>query len=79
MATLDIVKVFEKERPVCVMAQMALERLLNREKLDALFHEVADEQYQRKLLFSSLARLMSSVVLCRENSVNAAYKKMKRN
>jgi hypothetical protein len=52
---------------------------LNREKLDALFHEVADEQYQRKLLFSSLARLMSSVVLCRENSVNAAYKKMKRN
>lgn len=78
MAKVDIVKLYEEQRPVCVMAQMALERLLNREKLDALFHEVANEQYERKLLFSSLARLMSSVVLCREKSVNAAYKKMEK-
>lgn len=76
MAIPEIVKSFEKQRPVCVMAQMALERLLDREKLNELFHETAAGQYERKLLFSSLVRLMSGVVLCREESVNAAYKKM---
>ena len=77
MSVVDVAKVFEKKRPVCVMAQMVLDRLLGKEAIDALFHEVADEQYQRELLFSCMARLMASVTLGREPSVNAAYRKLK--
>lgn len=77
MTNTDIVKLFEKKRPVCVMAQMALQRLLATKELDDLFHENADQQYQRCVLFSSLAQLMASVVLCRERSVHAAYRKTK--
>lgn len=77
MTGADVVQLFEGRRPVCVMAQMALERLLSPTEIDQLFHEAAEEQYERKLLFSSLAKLMASVVLCRENSVNSAYKKLK--
>jgi IS4 transposase len=77
MTGADVVRMFEEKRPVCVMAQMALERLLSSEELDPLFHQKAKAQYERELLFSSLAQLMAGVVLCRENSVNAAYKKMK--
>lgn len=77
MTGADVVRLFEEKRPVCVMAQMALERLLSPEEMDKLFHEKAQGQYERDLLFSSLAKLMAGVVLCRENSVNAAYKKMK--
>jgi IS4 transposase len=77
MAGTDVVRLFEKKRPVCVMAQMSLERLLAPGELDKLFQEVAQGQYERDLLFSSLAKLMAMVVLCRERSVHAAYKKMK--
>ena len=77
MTKADIVKLFEEKRPVCVMAQMTLERLLSPKELDDLFHEVAEEQYERRLLFSTLARLMSHVVLCRQKSVRASYAKMK--
>jgi IS4 transposase len=59
------------------MAQMALERLLAPQAMDALFQEVADNQYQRSLLFSSVARLMASVVLGRQPSVKAAYDQSK--
>jgi IS4 transposase len=74
----DVSRLFEEQRPVCVMAQMALSRLLSPEEIDKLFHEVAEEQYERALMFSSLAKLMTSVVLCRESSVNAAYKKLQK-
>lgn len=77
MTKSDIVQRFEEKRPVCVMAQMALDRLLDPKALDDLFHDVAQVQYRRSLLFSSLARLMAGVVLCRQKSVNAAYRQMK--
>lgn len=77
MDTSDVVKVFEKKRPICVMAQMILDRLLAHKVLDALFRDVAEEQYERTLLFSSLARLMSLVTLGRAQSVSAAYRRMK--
>lgn len=78
MATAEIIKLFEEKRPVAVMAEMALERLLAPEELDGLFVHVAQEQYQRSLLFSSLSKLMSNIVLCREKSINAAYLKMQK-
>lgn len=76
MSTSDVVMRFEKDRPVAVMAQMALERLLDKEAIDSLFNDVAEDQYERRILFSSMAKLMSTVVLCRQPSVNAAYRKM---
>jgi hypothetical protein len=69
-------KVFEpfiKQRPICVMARSVLERLLNPERLDALFKRVAQRQYTQELLFSQLAGLVSEVTLSLQPSVHAAY------
>src|SRR5262245_18446157 len=64
---------FVKERPVCVMARATLERLLDAQRLDALFARTAQQQYTRELLFSSLVQLMSEVVLGVHPTVHAAY------
>ena len=65
------------KRPIAVMGQLTLCRLLNATVVDEIFKEQAQEQYHRKLVFSSLTKLMSSVVMSKHASVNAAYKKMK--
>jgi IS4 transposase len=77
MTQADLVQMFERQRPIAVMAQMSIDRLLAPQALDALFHDAAEKQYEDELLFSSLAELMASVVLCRENSVHSAYKRRK--
>jgi hypothetical protein len=41
---------FVKERPICVMARGTLERLLDAQRLDALFARTAERQYTRELL-----------------------------
>jgi hypothetical protein len=64
---------FVKERPICVMARGVLERLLDADRLDALFARTAAHQYTRELLFSSLVQLMGEVVLGVQPSVHAAY------
>jgi Transposase DDE domain len=64
---------FVKERPICVMARAILERLLDAQRLDALFARTAERQYTRELLFSSLVQLMSEVVLGVHPTVHAAY------
>ena len=64
---------FVKERPICVMARGVLERLLDADRIDALFERTAAQQYTRELLFSSLVQLMSEVVLGVHPSVHAAY------
>lgn len=64
---------FIKERPICVMARIVLERLLNPDRLDALFKRVAQRQYTQELLFSQLAGLVSEVTLSLQPSVHAAY------
>ena len=71
-----IVNQFETERPIAVMAQMALDRVLDREAIDSLFDRVAEEQYKRNILFSSLTQLMAKVVLSKQPTVHAAYRKM---
>lgn len=75
MTRADIVRMFEEKRPVSVMAQMALERMLSPERIDKLFRKSAQAQYEGQQPFSALAKLMAAVVLCREPSVHAAYKK----
>ena len=64
---------FVKERPICVMARAVLERLLDAQRLDALFARTAERQYTHELLFSSLVQLMSEVVLGVHPTVHAAY------
>lgn len=64
---------FIASRPVCVMARGALERLLDAERLNALFERTARKQYTQELLFSTLVDLMSEVVLGKQPSVHAAY------
>ena len=62
-----------ERRPIPVMARGILERCLNPEQLDAWFQSVAEEQYTRTLLFSSLFDWMTQVVLRQQPSVNAAW------
>ena len=64
---------FVSERPVCVMARAVLERLLDADRIDALFEKNAQVQYTRELLFSSVADLMGQVVLGIQPSVHAAW------
>jgi Transposase DDE domain len=72
-------KVFEpfvKEAPLCVMARVTLQRLLDPQGIDQLFARTAQRQYTNELLFSTLVDLMSRVVLGQEPSVHAAYRKL---
>jgi hypothetical protein len=66
---------FLEEAPLCVMTRVALEGLFDPARLDALFRDTAERQYEKELLFSQVVELMNSVVLCVHPSVLAAYKK----
>lgn len=65
---------FAAKSPLSVMTRGLMETALNSAHLDALFHEQADEQYTRKLLFSSVVDLMSLVVCRTRPSIRAAYR-----
>ena len=64
---------FAQRSPLPVMARAVLERCLNAEELDAWFEQVAQAQYTRRLLFSSVYELMTQVVLRQRGSVRAAW------
>ena len=66
-----------EKAPLCVMARLTLESLFRPERLDALFRDTAQVQYERELLFSQVVELMQSVVLRVHPSVHAAYQKRK--
>jgi len=66
---------FLKQAPLCVMARLTLENLFRPERLDTLFRNTAQRQYEKELLFSQVVELMMSVVLRVRPSVHAAYKK----
>jgi hypothetical protein len=66
---------FLEKAPLCVMTRVSLEWLFRPQRLDGLFHETAERQYQRELLFSQVVELMMSVVLRVDPSVHAAYRK----
>ena len=65
---------FAERTPLPVLARAVLERCLNPPELDAWFKQVAEAQYTRQLLFSTLFELMSQVVLRQQPSVHAAYR-----
>jgi IS4 transposase len=74
-----ILKRFMEKSPIPVMARALLEKVLTTERLNTCFNAVAEKQYTRDLLFSSLFELMSLVVMKVFPSVNSAYQAEKAN
>ena len=68
---------FVKQSPICVMARGLMERVFNPDQLDNWFEQVAEEQYTRDLLFSTIFDIMSVVVCGTRKSVHAAYQASK--
>lgn len=69
----EVFERFVRQRPACVMYRALMEKLFAPASLDALFREVAEAQYERELLFSTLVELVSQVVCRSSPSVHAAY------
>jgi len=64
---------FVESAPACVMHRALMENIFAAEKLDALFRETAEVQYERELLFSTLVNLISQVVCRISEKVRTAY------
>lgn len=68
---------FVEGAPLCAMSRVVLENLFDPKRLDDLFQEKANWQYQKEVLFSEVIELMLSVVLRVKPSVHAAYQAQK--
>ena len=64
---------FVESSPACVMHRALLEHVLAPAKLDAVFQQAAETQYQRRLLFSTVVEMTSQVVCRISPSVHAVY------
>ncbi|APW63385.1 transposase [Paludisphaera borealis] len=71
----EVFERFTQGDTISVMAQAVMENALSPRILDQLFEDVAERQYTRELLFSSIVELMSVVVCGVRPSINAAYAK----
>src|SRR5512135_3513092 len=71
----DVFERFTQGNTIPVMTQAAMENALSPRIIDQLFEDVAERQYTRDLLFSSVVELMSLVVCRIQPSINAAYQK----
>src|SRR3954452_25439779 len=69
----DIFERFAEQSPVTVMARAALEHALAPRAVDAIFEAVAQRQYSRTLLFSTVVGLMGSVVSNIRPAIHAAF------
>lgn len=69
----DVFNRFIESRPVSVMHRAVLENIFAPEKLDAVFHGAAVNQYERELLFSTTVEVMGLVVARIAPSVRNAY------
>lgn len=69
---------FVAESPISVMARALMERVFQASVLDAWFADVADGQYTRTLLFSTVFDVMSLVVCGIHPSIHAAYQAAKK-
>ena len=75
-------KVFERfaeYSPVTVMMRGIMEYVVPRERLDEIFREQAQEQYEDELLFSSAVNVLALAVTGVRKSVNDAYKAEREN
>ena len=71
----DVFARFTQGDTISVMAQTVMENALSPRIIDQLFEDVAERQYTRELLFSSIVELTSVVVCGIQPSINAAYTK----
>ena len=69
----DVFERFAQDPPLSVMAQGVLENALSPQAVDQFFEDVAERQYTRKLLFSSVVDLMGLVVCRIRPTICAAY------
>jgi hypothetical protein len=69
----EVVERFEKKAPVCVMVRAAMENLLSPEWLNALFETTAEQQANKKLMFSTVVDIMGLVACQIHPSPHAAY------
>src|SRR3954468_14869784 len=69
----DVFERFAHGSPLTVMARGLMENALSPSLVDQLFEDVAQKQYTKKLLFSSIVDLMSSVVCRIQPAICAAY------
>jgi Transposase DDE domain len=70
----EVFERFVKSCPACVMFRALMDYIFAPKKIDALFHRVAEKQYERELLFSTLVELVSQVVTRSSKSIHAAHK-----
>lgn len=71
-----IYREFARLRPIAVMSQLTVRHVLDEAALQQVFEEHALSQYEGKIPFASLTRMLASVVLCQERSVNSGIRKM---
>jgi DDE family transposase len=64
---------FVAQSPAVVIHRALMERIFAPAKLDAIFHQAAEAQYERELLFSTLVDLTGQVVCRISKSVHAAF------
>src|SRR3954447_22889431 len=69
----DVFERFAQDSPLSVMARGVMENALNPQVVDQLFQDVADRQYTKQLLFSSIVDLMGLVVCRIQPAIHAAY------
>jgi hypothetical protein len=69
-----ILRRFADRSPLPVTIRALFERCLDPVELDAWFDTNSEQQYTRNLLFSSLFKLMTEVVLRHKPSLHAAYR-----
>lgn len=71
-----VYKSFATQRPIATMMQLTLRRMVQSDLIDRLFEQTAQKQYHRTQAFATLTDLVCSVVLRKNASINAGYKKM---
>jgi hypothetical protein len=72
-----VLEKFIQETPVTVMMRAVMENVLAPAAIDEIFERVAERQYVRELMFSSVVDLVGLVVGKVHPSVNAAYQRVK--
>ena len=68
------IETFAAKTPVAVLVRTVLQRDLNPERMDRLFHSTAELQYEKTLLFSTVMMLMNEVCLRSVPSLSQAYR-----
>jgi predicted nucleic acid-binding Zn finger protein len=67
------IEAFAQKVPAAALVRAVLQRDLNPERMNQLFHDTAELQYEKILLFSTVMMLMCDVILKSVPSLNRAY------